>query len=330
MFRFLAGKRVKEPISVPRLQIVQKEKTEKGKICTDTMWYFTTTLKENSLFGVNLEAGSFDDFHVMQVKEQFENCAQMAEFKLFRAHILIKNVTGCESNTKPIQSFLRLACNYEEKFILTNGPYDRIRETMQRTGLITILKEIIKNLEKWNRPSIAAELWRVTRMLICCNAIKELQESVFNMVNRKTAVHELQYSLYGAIYDALEFHHFSTEIEEEVKNREFIADYSIESIPNEENDTGGGLFGNRDYLYCIFYAKFQLKYKIEKEPNKIFALSVNMQEMDDPDLDEEHFYMLENDAIEGQRVNQRLKLLLPNKISFRTNSILPAIEFINS
>ena len=330
MLKFLAGKKLREPISVPRLQVVQKTKTENGDVNTETMWNFTTTLRENSLFGVNLEAGSFDDFHMMQVKEQFESYVQMAEFKLFRAHILIKNVTGNENNTAPIQSFLRLASNYKEKFVMTNGPYDQIREATQRRGLIIILSEIFRNLQEWNRPSAADNLWDVTRMLICCNVIKELQEKVFNMINRKVAIHELQLQLYNAIYDAMDLHQFSTDIGEEIKIRDSIAEYSIESIPSEENDTGGGFFGNRDFLYCIFYAEFQMNYSIKQRQNKVFTLNVTMKEMEDPDLDEEHFYMLENDAIEGKRIdNQHYKLLLPNKISLNADPVLPAIEFYN-
>lgn len=317
-YRWFTGGKLKEASGIPRMQVLQKSVRKNGIVNTDTTWYLTMTVQGKTVFGAQ------DDSHIMLVKDYFTGHARMANFKLARIDILLGTVLGKEENKQPILSFLRQAKLYKEKFVDRNGPFDNIQEHFHRKGLLILLIEILKNLEFWNKPSVSKDLWQMTRMLICCNMIKEIQEKVFNLVNGTAAIHTWQTKIFDAVYDTMERLNFTTEIGHDTNNRDMMTDFTIETIPNGENEEGC------DFFYCIFYTQFRFEYRSEINREGVSIFNIDMPEMEDPDLDEEHFFMLENKAMEKVKEDRKpFKLLLPNHIDFEINPILPAIEFCN-
>ena len=258
-YRSFTGGKLREPVSVPRLQVVQEETLENEVVTNNTTWYLTFTIQEKRIFG------AYDDSQAMLVKDYFAGHSQMANFKLARIRTLMKKVPGNEENAQPILSFLRQVKIYKESFVDRNGPYDNIKEHFQRKGLILVLIEIIKNLELWNKPSVAEELWQAMRLLICCNMIKEIQEKVFDLANGTGALHTWQTRIFNAICDIMDRLEIKTEIGRDKCDRDTIADFTIESIPNEESEEG------RDFLYCIFYAQFRFEYNLNIGTDNIFT-----------------------------------------------------------
>ena len=125
-YRSFTGGKLREPVSVPRLQVVQEETLENEVVTNNTTWYLTFTIQEKRIFG------AYDDSQAMLVKDYFAGHSQMANFKLARIRTLMKKVPGNEENAQPILSFLRQVKIYKESFVDRNGPYDNIKEHFQR------------------------------------------------------------------------------------------------------------------------------------------------------------------------------------------------------
>ena len=319
MEKFIAAREFQQPLSIPRLQVFRESFGSDG-FHNKTKWSFTTVMLEHSLFGVNTEFYSYNNYKIPLLQEKFEGYVRMAEYNLLRLHILIFNTDNNQSCYESnVKMFIELVNKYHDEFFIKMGPFDRIKENVRRRGLLQVLMKIIGEVEKWNVVEKRKELWEAIYLLIGCAIIMELQEQVINDVNRKSCQQLHLNDVFICITNKCASAGVETYVTRETLSREEMTEITIESLPYDEE---------KDFLYLIFYAEFELRYcKADGEENG-FNIEIDMEEMNDPELKESHFRILENaDEIEAQDIIINGKTAIkPNPIGTTYNVKLGALE----
>ena len=322
MENFIAARAFQQPISVPRMQVIRR-KLGSDTYHNNTKWSFTTAMLEHSFFGdvTDHPTGQYDNFRIMELKERFEGYVQMAEYNLLRLHILIWNTEEKQEQNPKAKMLIELMRRYFREFLHKSGPFDRIRENVQRKGLLQLVMQLITEPGKWIVSGLEAELWESIYLLICGATIIELREKVINDINRASCQLLSLSDVYECITHTFQKLQLETNIVTETMHRAEMSEITYDRVPSN---------GRRYYVYFIFAAEFELKYHRNEEKENEYDIEVIMNRMVDTKLKEIHFQMLKNPEmnyntcipIDGEMA------IKPNPISKKNDAKLPPLDFL--